>query len=315
MKAESRSGGFLGLAKSADVEVQTPKAFAGAGRLVVGGFKIGFNDSKRLQKKGQSVSFGPNFGGRSTGLVKLKGITPDVRQRITDQAYEDFVKALAARGYEVVSREVFTGHAAYAGVKEYAFPYEDDQSGLLSSYGVATYYSPSAIGPKQAIFRTDVPKFTGGFGYSNPLSAVGKFGETTGIPVVYVSYLVDFAGAGGTESLMGSTLQVGQLMSVDRGVLGIGSGQGGTFSDKIGSLTLGQPIGSEIAFAMIEDTSTGVAVGVETALNLLSTMTGRGTNQTREFVVHADPDKYALAARDVLVKAGDRLMDKMVTLR
>lgn len=259
--------------------------------------------------------FSGGMGGNSTGLVKLEGINPETHQRIADQAHDKFVQALVDKGYEIVPRETFINSAAYAGTTEYDFPYEDDQSGLLSSYGVGTYYSPSQIGPKQAVFWREIKDVSGGIGLSNPMNAVGKFGEQTGIHVINVSYMVDFAGAGGHAGGGFSTLQVGQVMSVDEGLIGIGSGHGGTFSDKVGQMTLGQPIGSDVAFATIENSTSSAEVGVETALNVLSAVLGGGTNQTREFVFHADPEKYAQAALDALDKANGVLTSKMAELR
>jgi len=314
MKTEKRSGGFMGLSTTSDVQVDTPKAFSGAQTVVIGGFKVGFNQSKRLQKKAGGI-FSGGFGGKSTGLVKLDGIGPEVHQRIVDQAHEKFVQALVDQGYQVLPRETFTGSPAYAGTKEYDFPYEDDQSGLLSSYGVGTYYSPSQIGPRQPVFLGEIAGVTGGIGASNPMNAVAKFGEQAGAHVINVAYMVDFAGAGGHAGSTFSSLEVGQLMSVDTGLVGIGSGYMGTFSNKVGKLTLGQPIGSEVAFATIENNTSSAEVGVETALNVFSAVLGGGTNQTREFVFHADPEKYAQAALDALDKANSIMTSKMAELR
>ncbi|WP_442592359.1 hypothetical protein ACSBPU_12045 [Parapusillimonas sp. JC17] len=311
---EKRSGGFLGLSTTSDIEVDTPKAFAGVQKIVIGGFKVGFNQSKRLQKKAGGILSG-GFGGKSTGLVKLDGVSPAVHQRIADEAHQKFVQALTSKGYEVLPREAFTSSTAYAGTKEYDFPYEHDQSGILSSYGVGTFYSPSQIGSKQPVFLGEIQGVTGGIGHSNPMNAVAKFGEQTGAHVINVVYLVDFAGAGGHAGTTFSSLDVGQVMSVDTGLIGIGSGYMSTFSSNVGKLTLGQPIGSEIAFAEIENATSSAEAGLETAANVFSALLGGGTNQTREFVFHADSEKYAQAALDALGKANIALTNKMAELR
>src|SRR5690554_799277 len=84
MTTEKRTGGFLGLSTTSDVEIETPKAFAGAQRVVIGGFKVGFNQSKKLKKQARG-RFSGGFGGNSTGLVKLDGISAEAHQRVTDQ--------------------------------------------------------------------------------------------------------------------------------------------------------------------------------------------------------------------------------------
>ena len=240
MQTETRKSGFMGLSVNDTVEVTTPAAFAEKQQVVIGGFKVGFNDSKRLQNKAKGTFLSSASGGKSTGLVKLEGVSTEAMQAITDKAYSDFVNQLKLQGYTVVDRGNFTGHTSYQKTKEYDFPYKDDNSGLLSSYGTMVYYSPREIGPKQPIFLGEIEGVTGGFGFANPMNAVAAYGEETGIPVLNVTYLVDFAGAGGHESVWSSSLAVGQLLSVDRGVVGIGSGQGGTFSKKIGNMRLGQ---------------------------------------------------------------------------
>ena len=169
METQERSGGLFGLSTNEAIEVSSGKSFAGAKQVVIGSFKVGFNDSKKLQKKASGGFMSGGFGGKSTGLVKLDGISPSVMQAITDQAYNDFVKDLKANGYDVVARSTLTSSDAFDGIKLHDFPYVDDSSGMLSSYGTATYYSPSAIGSKQPIFFGEIEGATGGFGnFSNP---------------------------------------------------------------------------------------------------------------------------------------------------
>jgi len=315
MEAETRKGGFMGLATNDALEVDTPKAFSGTTKVVIGGFKVGFNESKRLSNKASGTFLSSGFGGKSTGLVKLEGVDPEILQEITDRAYQDFQDGLTALGYTILPRSEFLSHAGYSGTKEYDFPYVSDNSGIFSSYGIGTFHSPRAIGPKQPIFLNEIDGVTGGIGFSNPMNAVAKFGEDTGIPVLNVTYLVDFAGAGGHAGVSYSSLTVGQLMSVDKGIVGIGSGYMGTFSTKVGKITLGQPIGSDIPFATVSNTTSDVAVGVETATNVFSALLGGGTNQMREFVFQADPAKYQEAALDVLTKANKAFGEKMASLR
>jgi hypothetical protein len=312
IEARERKGGFLGLATRAEVEVQTPAAFEQRQRVVIGGFKVGFNESKKMQNKA-----GSGFGGKSTGLVKLQGVSEATRQQITDRAYRDWIATLEAKGYTIVPRSQLTSNEAYAKVKHYEFPYTSDDSGFLSEYGQATYFSPSAIGDRQPVFMGEIQGVSGGFGFSSPNAAAAEFGKETGIAVLNVTYFVDFAGAeghGGSWSAS-SSLQVGQLLAVDRGRLGLTAGHGGTFSDKVGAMELGQPVASQKAFARIEETTSGAEKGVETAANLFSAVLGGGTNQTRKFVYHAEEDKYRAASMEVLRNANQRFVARMVELR
>lgn len=315
MKAEERSGGLFGLSTNEAVEVDTASAFKGKTDVVIGGFKIGFNESKSMQNKASGGIFGVSSGGRSSGKVKLENIDDSTRQQITDAIYNDFVADLKAKGYNVRNRSEFISSKAYDGTKEYDFPYENDDSGFLSSYGVARYFSPTSIGNKQPIFMGEIDGVTGGFAFANPMNAASTYSDSTGTAVINVAYFVDFAGKGGHESMNYSSLEVGQLLSVDQGKLGFTGGQGGSFSSAIGSMTLGQPIASDKEFAKVINNSSDVDVGVETALNVFSTVIGGGTNQSREFVFDADKAKYKDAAIDALKKANDQFVGKMSSLK
>lgn len=219
MKAEKRTGGFMGLSTKDAVEVTTGKAFAGQRKVIIGGFKVGFNESKSMSNKASGGILGGGFGGRSTGLVKLEGISDATRQSITNAAYKSFVSKLQKRGYTVVNRSEFTGSEDYAGAKKYSFPYEADDSGFLSSYGVANYYSPDALGNEQLVYMGDIPGVTGGFAFGNGSAATSQFADKTKTPVLHVSYLIDFAGSGGHAGMTTSSLEVGQLLSVDQLIL------------------------------------------------------------------------------------------------
>lgn len=320
--AETRKGGFLGLSAKDAVEVRYAKGFAQVNKVVIGGFKVGFNDSKELERKRETMAYSTV----TRGLVKLEGIDHATRQRVTDEMYEHLITLLQARGYQIVPRETFTGSPAYQGVKEFDFPYQEDNSGLFSSYGTGYFYSPAQIGPKQAFFtdeRPDPGAFAGfdSMGISN---AAFKFAEISDARVLNVSYIVDFAGAAGSDGFFSSTaMRVGQRMTVDSGILGISKGETGITTAQTGQLTLGQPVHSDQEFATIEDVTSEVEAGATMALNaatgylrggLFGAMS-KSQNQTREYIFHATSDKYADAARAVLTQANTLMVDKMAELR
>ncbi|MFA7579554.1 hypothetical protein [Castellaniella sp.] len=315
----------MNLVTNDDIEVKNAKAFAGIQDVVIGGFKVGFNESKTVTGSSRLV------GGRTTGEMKLEGIDGATLQRITDQAYEDFVNRLEASGYRILPRETFTSHPLYAKLSEHDFPFRDDNSSLFSSYGVGNYYIPTTMGSKQVFFPDEVPqskssdlsamfKSTPGQG----LSAIGltgtlqEFSEKTKVPLINVTYLVDFA-AGSSAGFSMQQLKLGQLMSVDYGVLGLTTGYGGTFSSNNGKLALGQPVPSDKPFATMEDeTSTGSQVA-EGAFNLLFKggilgAAGVGGDHTRTYVFRTEPEKFAAAALDVLDKTNELMVSKLAQL-
>jgi len=312
MEEEQRKGGFMGMGTRPALEVTNKGAFGEVNRVVIGGFKVAFVESTRVNNKA-----GTGTGGNATALVDLKGVTAQDKQAITDQAYEDFIATLRSNGYTVEDRFVFTSYDAYAKVKQYDFPYTSDTSGIFSSYGKGDFHSPSKIGSKQPIFPGEVANVTGGIGHSNPSMAAVEFAEETGIAVINVAMVIDFVGSKGHGGKWSSTasVQVGQLMSVDSGTLGFNAGYGSAFNSKSGVMTFGQPVSSDQTFATIEELTTGTDKGVQTAANVFSAMLGSGTSQERKYTFHADPAKYRAAAKDATQKASELLVRKMVELR
>lgn len=320
MQAQERSGGLFGMTKNAAVEVQSPEVFKGKNDIVIGGFKVGFNESKRLQNKASGLLGGSGFGGKSTGLVKLENIDDATRQKITDEIYNSFVADLKAKGYNVKTYNEYAASEQFKSAKTSDFPYVNDSSGMLSSYGVTKYFSPASIGSKQPVYIGEIPatgSFGAGFNFSNPAVAAGEYAAKNKTAVINVAYLVDFAGAGGHAGITSSSLEVGQLLSVDQGHFGLVSGPaGGTFSAaSSGNLTLGQPVASEKEFAEVVNTTSDAEAGLETATNVLTAVLGGGTNQTREFVFKADKAKYEEAALDALKKTNNLFLSKLAELK
>ncbi len=325
-QAETRSTGFLNLATRDDVEVRNPKAFADLQQVIIGGFKVGFNESKTVSGSSRLVA------GKTTGEMMLEGVDAQTRQHITDLAYADFVRQLQAQGYQIVARETFTGHPAYAKLSEHDFPFRDDQSALFSSYGVGNYYSPTALGARQVFFPDEIPE-SANAGLANlfrstpgrGLSAIGltaalqEFTVATGIPVINVLYLVDFA-AGSSAGFSVSQLKLGQLLSVDHAIIGLTAGAGGTFNNKLGRLNLGQPVPSQQPFATMEDKTTTVTKIAEGANNLffkggILGAAGIGGDHTRTYVFRADAARFSTAAQDALNQTTALMLGKMASLR
>ncbi|NYT24427.1 hypothetical protein H0A73_12525 [Alcaligenaceae bacterium] len=321
MNTQQRSGGFMGLSTKDDVEVQLAQAFAGVNKVIIGGFKVGFNDSKRYEeKRGGALS----RASVATALVKLQGIDQATRQAITDHLYAQFVQKLQDKGYQVLPREPLLAYPAYAKVTEAEFPYKVDQSGLFSSYGVGYYYSPTPIGKKQAFFPGENdPSFMAGFGGLGLLDAADRFGHENDVRVLGVAFMVDFAGASEGGYFSTTHLEIGQLMAVDRGSLVMSRNETGIRTATIAQLNLGQPVGSSIPFASIENVTTDGDVAAQAAANAVTGLLSGGilgaftsqANQTREFVFNAEPAKYIEAAQDALGQASTRLVDTMAGLR
>ena len=319
--AEKRSGGFMGLVTKDDIEVSYAAAFNDVRKVVIGGFKVGFNESKKFSEQSSGVLTPATT---TTALVKLAGIEPSVQQQITDKVYDDFVGFLKASGYEVVPREQFTNTPAYKNLTASDFPFKVDQSGIFSSYGVGHYYSPTQIGSKQVFFPGENDaEFFSGFAGASAMQVSDKFSQDTDIRVLGVSLMLDFAGASSGEMFSSTKLEIGQLMSVDSGQIIISRADKGIRTAQTGTLTLGQPVYSEKTFANITNITSDTDVAVQAAGNAVLGLLRGGllgavsqqASQTREFRYDAEPAAYTAAAQDALDKTASLLVEKMASLR
>lgn len=312
MDRGANKGGFMGLSTNSQVEVSGEKALAGVQDVVIGSFKIGFTESAVESRKAGGGLLGSGSGGKSQGNIKLEGISNSDRQQITETAYRDFVATLTAQGYNVVDRSAFINSAAYTKAKKYTFPYTEDNSGFLSSYGKSTFFQPSSLGNEGIMFTNDIQGVTGGFAFSNGEMAATTYALESGIPIISATYLIDFATAGGHGNNWTSTssVKVGQNLAVTSGTLKIVKDQSSSFKKGTAIMSLGQPIEAGKEFATIEDaTATSDKVVMQT-LNVTSAILGGGTNQKKDFVVRANAGKYRNYSNEIIEQANKALIGR-----
>jgi hypothetical protein len=303
-------GGFLGLSKADAITVETPDAFKGKKEVIIGSFKIGF-----LEEKKESSKAGGGFGGRSSAHLKMNGVTTEVMQQITDAAYNDFVSKLKAAGYSVADRSPLLSSKEFGEVSSDVSPLREEAS-FFGSKNTLTYLSPTALGNK--IYWHGEQGRMGGFAFANTMLGASTYADKAKTPVVFVSYLVDFANAEGSGGRFSATssIEVGQGLSVaPGGGVWIFGGQGGTFSNTNGAVKLGQAVYSTDSYGEIVKTSSDAAVAAETALNVATAVLGGGTNQSRSFEINADVKKYKAVSNKVLGEANSALTGKMGELR
>ncbi len=305
MKPTEQRGGIMGLMKQDDLKVNSSGAFKGAEEVVIASFKVGF-----FTEKSSSAKAGSGFGGRSSANVELKGINNSLRQEIANAAYSDFVSAMKASGYKIADSSGLKANKSFSGAKTYDMPYED---------GDITYFSPAAIGNKTHFFMGESPNFMGGFAFSNPSIGAAEYAAESGKKVISVIYVVDFVnseGSGNSRWASGSSLSVGQGISVASGskMMLIG-GQQSSFSSANGDITLGQSVYSGKEFGTIKSTSSDAYKVAETALNLTSALLGGGTNQSRSFEIDANPGKYKAAAMEAIKDTNKAVAGKAASMR
>lgn len=317
-KGQERSSGLFGMNKSDAVSVDTKEAFKAADKVVIGSFNVGFATYKTNSAKAGGGLTGGGFGGKSTAKSSLVGIDDKLMQQITDEAYKQFVDGLKAKGYTVVDRKELLANKSFADTKTYPNPYEDSNGGIFGASSKTKYFAPSSFGAIR-VFLGDIPGVTGGFGFSNPAMAASQYAKDSGVKVLNVVYVVDYANAEsyGGWATSSSAVTVGQGITIvpEYSRMGIIGGDGGTFSTNNGAIKLGQPINSDKEFATVENTNSEAYKAVEVAANVVGILGGVGSNSSREYEFKARPNDYKAGALEVVKKVNTTFVDTMAGLK
>lgn len=317
-KAGKVSSGPFGMVTADDIKVDTADAFKDAQKVTIGSFTIGYATYQTASAKAGGGLMGGGFGGRSKAKNELTGINDATMQKITDEAYKNFTSDLKAKGYTVVDRSELLAHKDFKDTKSYENPYNDDAGGFFGDKSVIKYFAPTGYKDIK-VFAGDIPGVSGGFAFGNPAMGAALYAKETGVKVLHVVYLLDFANADayGSSWTSTSSVSVGQGLTVVPGVskIGIIGGEGGTFSSAIGTISLGQPITSEKEFAKVEGTTSDAYKALEVATNIVGTLGGVGSNSSREFEFKARPADYKAAAMDAFKQANTAMVTKMSSLK
>lgn len=318
VKSQERSGGLFGMVTQDTVKVTTGDAFKGAQKVVIGGFTVGFATYKTDSAKAGGGLFGSGFGGKSTATSTLTGIDAAAMQKITDAAYKGFIADLKVQGYEVVDRNELLNYKDFKSSKSYDSPYEESSGGIFGASSKTLYVAPTGFGGIRS-FMGDLTGFTGGFGFANPFHGAAAYAKETGVKVLSVVYVLDFANSEsyGNWATTTSSVTVGQGMTIlpEYTKLSVFGGDMGTFSSANGSVALGQPVMSERLFAEAKETSSDAYKAAEAAVNVVGLLGGVGSNKSREFEFIARSADYEAASLEAIQKTNNLLIGKAASLR
>lgn len=311
MKPAEQRGGFMGLSTAEAIKVERETPFKGVQKVAIASFKVGFVHGKIESRKA-----GRGYGGNSAAGIKLKGVEQSTMQAITDAAYADFTTRMKQAGYTIVDRETLKAQPDFAKARPETSP-QIKEASFFGDQTEMTTLAPSSHGDFYWFTGESIGN-SGGFGFSNAsTAAMTQYGKT-GIKVLSVYYVIDFAassGSGGTFSAT-SSVKVGQALSLSPGGgLSLFGGDGMVAANHSSSIKLGQPIYAEETFGEMVKTSSDAAVGVETGLNVVRALAGMGTSQRRDFEVQADATRYDALSRDLLAQANGKLVERMASLR
>jgi hypothetical protein len=293
------------------VKVSKPENFKGVSQVVIGQFSVGYFV--------KNVNYGDNAVFSSASGVKtvgdLSGVDAATFQATTDAVYDAFKKQLAARGIAVVEPAAYLSNPNRVRLK----PYEQGIGAKVqlaeSDHAEATVYWPSQMG------RQDNVMTLTGLGMMNVARAqdmsatlMGEkdFAKTSGIPVMNVQLLIDFAeplktsaGWTGTNVKSGARIAISNYGSQ----LTMIQGSDGLMSNG-GKIVLQSPIVQEgnFADASFQDTNkAGRIIGALAGLNV--------QGKAKFHFAVSDQAAYKDTVLAATAKAADLFLGQMQTLR
>ena len=305
-------------AKEAEaVKVQSKGAFKGASRIAIAAFNVGFIFESTDQTKKTGGLMGA-FGGATKAKSELVGVTPAMMQQITDAAYTDFVAQMSAKGISVVAPAAVFGDPNFARVKTRPGPTEINIQLEKGSKGKAEFYKPSAL-PAQVMIGTDFSgSGMGSIGLTMSMgqngTLLGGYSKASNVPVVDVTYLIDFSQQQRPGAFSFSGIKVNANLGIvptysKLTVIG-GNGQ----QDM---LTLGQPVSVDGDFIEVSGASSGADKTLQSAANIGSAVFGGGMlfGKTRKFNFTAKPGNYEAGAAKAAALANGVLISQLLLLR
>ena len=305
-------------AKEAEaVKVQSKGAFKGASRIAIAAFNVGFIFESTNQTKKTGGMLGA-FGGTTKAKSTLVGVTPAMMQQITDAAYADFVAQMSAKGINVLAPAAVFGDSNFAKVKTRPGPIEINIQLEKGSKGKADFYKPSAL-PAQVMIGTDFAgSGMGSIGLTMSMGQnamlLGGYAKASSVPVVDVTYLVDFS----QQQRPGAFSFGGLKVNADLGIVPTYSKLtviGVTGQQDM--LTLGQPVSVDGDFIDVTGNSSGADKTLQSAANIGSAVFGGGMlfGKTRKFNFTAKPGNYEAGATKAAALANSMLIGQLMLLR
>lgn len=303
------------------LSVKNAEAARGTSRVAVGAFNVGFIFESVDQTKASGGLIGA-FGGATKAKSMLVGVSPAMMQQIANEAYADFKRTMAARGIMVMPANSFTTHASFAKAKPSASPINVGVTLEKGSKGQATYYKPAEL-PVQMMIAGD---FQGSGLSSMGLAmasghnafAMGEYAKATGIPVINVTYLIDFSQQKrpGAFSFAGIQVNSGISVAADYSKLTLIAPTG-----KHAVLTVNQPVAVEGDFIDKVDKTGGTNKALQTAANVAGGVAaafgvgGLAFGKSRTFAFTAKPGNYEQGAVKAVSLANERLVGQLAAYK
>lgn len=295
------------------LKVVSEKTFKGVQRVVIGGFTLGFMIERKDRSRAGGGLMG-GFGGNSSAKSILAGVSDAEFQEIADAAYQDFVRQLSEAGIEVADRAPLAAFPAYAKLKpqsagaEISFAIEKDDKAR------ARFFPANATGP----WRMTMGDVAAGISTSMAVGqggvAVSQYASESGLPVLNIVYIVDFADADeyGGAFAFSSAVKVNSsiaLLPVYSRLTMIAP------KYKSASIELKEAVAIGGDFADKTDSTGGGAKAVETVSNVIGFLGGVGTNVSRKYTFTVRPGAYAPMAAQAIGAANARIVTRLAGMK
>lgn len=305
----------------APVKVQGKDAVKGASQVAIAAFNVGFIFESTDQTKATGGLMGA-FGGATKAKSSLVGVTPAMMQAIADAAYADFVAKLNAAGLTVQDPVAVFAAPALANPHGQQPPVEIGIQLEKGSKGKATYMKPAVL-PTLILLPGD---FTGSGMSSIGLnmsagqasSALSNYAKAAGVPVLDVTYLIDFSDQKRPGAFSFGGLEVNANLSVTPGYSRMTAlGPNG----KTVTVTLNRGVSVDGDFVDKQDASSNLDKTTQAAANVgggvMAAMGfgGMRFGKTRKFEFTAKPGNYEQGATKAAALANDQMVGQIVSLR
>ena len=306
---------------SAPVKVSGKEAVKGATGVAVAAFNVGFIFESTDQTKATGGLMGA-FGGTTKAKSSLVGVTPEMMQKIADAAFADFTAKLAAAGLAVKDPSAVFAAPEMAKPHGQQSPLDISIALEKGSKGKATYVKPAVL-PTLIMVAGDFQ----GSGFSSmglamdagqASAALSNYAKAAGVPVIDVTYLIDFSEQKRPGAFSLGGLNVNANLSIVAGYSRMTVfGPNG----KSTTVTLGQGVSVDGDFIDKHDATSGASKTTQAAANVaggIMAAMGHGGmmfGKTRKFEFDAKPGNYEEGAAKAAGLANDLPIGQITTLR
>jgi hypothetical protein len=295
------------------LKVVSEKSFKDTQKVIIAGFTLGFMIERKDRSRAGGGLMG-GFGGNSSAKSILAGVSDAEFQEISDAAYQDFVRQMGEAGFEVVDRSALAAYPPYAKLKshpagtEISFAIEKDDKAK------ARFFPASATAPWRMISGDIAVGMSTSMAVGQGGVAVSQYANETGIPVVNIVYVVDFADA----DEYGGAFAFSSAVKVNSSIALLPLYSKLTLvapKYKTASIELKEPVAIGGDFAEKADTTGGGAKAVETVSNVIGFLGGVGTNVSRKYTFTVKPGAYPPMAAQAIGAANARIVARLSGLK